>query len=197
MRGIKYMRKALILLYVLLLSTLSCLTKPSYEEVVAEELAKGNRFDEVILDIHLGMTYDDFYKYCFFKKQEGVVKPNVSGTGVVTVLTEGFSNPVEFSFYPERSKLFTKKITKIEGKLMYQNFSLYNRDLRIEKLLAETITSFENKYKGNKFFTAPHPNKIMKYIYLKIDGNRKIMVRPTFDGSHLIIKIEDLKPKID
>lgn len=188
----KYFRSILfksVLIVVIFFS--SCVQKKNYEEVVKDELARGIRYDSIVYGVRLGMTYDEFFSYCFDKNIEGVFKPNNSGTSVKTVIEEGYNSPVVLEFYPQ-SNQNNGVITIYNATLKYKEFSHYNKNYSIENLLNETIRAFEKGYKGNDFFTIPHENKLLKYNYIKIDGNRKITVKPTFGGDQLIIKFEDL-----
>lgn len=188
----KYFRSKLfksVLIGVIFFS--SCVHKKNYEEVVRDELSRGVRYDSIVYGIRLGMTYDEFYSYCFDKNIEGVFKPNTSGTGVTTILEEGFNSPVVLEFYPQVNQN-NEIITIYNATLKYKEFSYYNKNHSIKNLLNETIRAFEKGYEGSEFFTIPHENKLLKYNYIKMDGNRKITVKPTFEGDQLIIKFEDL-----
>jgi hypothetical protein len=107
-------------------------------------------------------------------------------------LQNGFNSPVYIEFFPRFENGI--KITKLEAILNYRDFSYYNKNYAIENLIIETKTNFEKGYGGNKFFEMPHENNLLKYQYIKIDGNRKIVLSPNFDGQKLNIEFEDLKP---
>ena len=49
--------------------------------------------------------------------------------------------------------------------------------------------------KGNKFYKIPNDEDIfVRYNYVKIDGNRKILIKPSSAMNQLYILFEDLKP---
>lgn len=188
----RYINKNLFMIFLIAINLItSCSRKQSYEEIVKKELAQGVHYDSIIYGVRLGMTYYDFYSYCWEKNQEGIFKPNISGTGVMVILEEGFNSPVVLEFFPQVNHN-SENIMKYNATIKYKNFSYYNKKHSIENLLNETLQAFEKGYKGNTFFTIPHKNKLLKYNYIKIDGNRKIIIEPTFEGDQLIIKFEDL-----
>lgn len=169
----------------------SCVREQSYESVRKEELAKGIHVDSVIYKVHLGMNYSDFYAYCFQMNLNDQFDQNVAGDMVSVELTKGFRFPVIFEFMPSK-RGNSEKIYSYWGKLAYKNFSYYNKDHSIEKLTKEAMNYFENNYKGRKFIRIPNENILLKYKYVKIDGNRQITLDPEFSGQYLNIKFEDL-----
>lgn len=183
----------LIGLFSLLMITVSCSHNQSYEDVVKEELSKGVRYDSLFYNIHLGITYDDFTFYCFKNHLDGAFKPNAKGTAVALELTEGFSAPVQLEFFPKNAQQY-EPIKKFTGLVKYKDFSRYDKKYAIENLVKETLQFFEKGYGGREFITIPHENRLLKYNYIKIDGNRKILLKPTFNGDLLLLEIEDLNP---
>jgi len=170
----------------------SCSEKIKYGDLVSNELAKGIRYDSLIYGIHFGMTNEEFGDYCAEMNRKKIFMPNQNGSAVSLELQNGFNSPVYIEFFPRFENGI--KITKLEAILNYRDFSYYNKNYAIENLIIETKTNFEKGYGGNKFFEMPHENNLLKYQYIKIDGNRKIVLSPNFDGQKLNIEFEDLKP---
>jgi hypothetical protein len=171
----------------------SCSENVTYEEYVARELAKGIRHDSLIHRIHFGMTAEEFMIYCAEMNRKKIFMPNTSGSAVSLELLEGFNAPVQFIFFPAFEG--DGPIKKIMASIKYRDFSYYGEKYAIENLVIEAKRNFEKGYGGNKFFTIPHENKLLKYKYVKIDGNRKIVLNPTFDGQSLEVEFEDLNPE--
>jgi hypothetical protein len=169
----------------------SCVREQSYESVRKEELAKGIHVDSVIYKVHLGMSYSDYYTYCFQMNQKGLFKPNITGDMVSLELARGFRFPVIFEFMPSKQGN-SEKIYFYWGKLTYKNFSYYNKDCSIEKLTKEAMNYFENNYKGRKFIRIPNENILLKYKFVKIDGNRQITLDPEVSGQYLNVTFKDL-----
>lgn len=171
----------------------SCSEKVSFEEYVEREISKGIRHDSLIYGIQFGMTDEEFKVYCFDMNRKKMFMPNQSGTAVRLELTEGFGAPVHFEFFPVLES--NGRITKLTASMNYRDFSYYDKKYAIENLIIEAKNKFVNGYGGNKFFAIPHENKLLKYKYVKIDGNRKIVLNPNFDGTLLNIEFEDLNPE--
>ena len=170
----------------------SCSEKVKFEELVSVELAKGIRYDSLIYGIHFGMTNEEFGNYCSDMNRKKIFMPNLNGTAVSLELKNGFNSPVYIEFFPRFEN--GRKITKLEAILNYRDFSYYNKNYAIENLVKETKANFEKGYGGNAFFEVPHENSLLKSQYIKIDGNRKIVLSPNFDGQKLNVEFEDLKP---
>lgn len=189
--------KRLLCIGILLItiSFTSCNKKISYEEYVAIELSKGVRNDSLIYGIHFGMTDEEFKGYCTGMNQKKIFMPNPSGTTVRLEISNGFGTPVYLDFFPVL--LGNKPISKVNASMKYKDFSYYDERHTIENLVREAIAYFEEGYGGNRFFTIPHENKLLKYMYVKIDGNRKMLLKPTFEGQELEIEFEDLSNGLD
>jgi len=170
----------------------SCSEKIKYGDIVSHELAKDIRYDSLIYGIHFGMTNEEFANYCTEMNREKIFMPNQNGSAVSLEIQNGFYSPVYFEFFPQFGN--RRKIEKLGASLQYKDFSYYNKKYAIENLISETIKNFEKAYGGNKFFEMPHQNTLLKYQYIKIDGNRKIVLSPNFDGQKLNVEFEDLKP---
>lgn len=175
-----------------LITISSCSEKIKFEELVSNELAKEIRYDSLIYGIHFGMTDEEFAIYCADMNRKKIFMPNHNGSAVSLELQDGFNEPVYIEFFPRFE--IGGKITKMEALLNYRDFSYYNKNHGIENLITETKTNFEKGYGGNKFIEMPHENKLLKYQYIKIDGNRKIVLSPNFDGQKLNVEFEDLIP---
>jgi len=173
-------------------SFFSCSEKIIFEEIISDELAKEIRYDSLIYGIHFGMTNKEFSEYCTDMNREKIFMPNQNGSTVRLNLQDGFGAPVHFDFFPDFEN--GGKITKINASLQFRDFSYYNKNYAIENLLIEAKKNFERGYGGNKFLEMPHENSLLKYQYVKIDGNRKIVLSPNFDGQLLNVVFEDLNP---
>ena len=172
----------------------SCSEEISYDEYVETELSKGIYYDSLVYGVHFGMTFPEFDSYCLEMNKKKIFMPNPNGTAVRLRLNDGFNAPVYFDFFPSAST--NKTITQLTSTISYQDFSYYDKKYGIENLVLETKTFFERGYGGNKFIKMAHENKLLQFNYLKIDGNRKIVLSPSFDGQMLNISFQNLKPDI-
>ena len=180
-------------LFILVVLLFSCTPETSYDEIVKEELARGVRFDSVAHGINLGMTFNDFKRICFLQNREGVFKPNSGGHAVQLTITDGFRYPVYFEFFPADIIGQYDTIVKYDASIKYKNYSNFNEEMNIERLVKETIAFFEEGYQGRSFIGIPNTkDPWVKSDFVKVDGNRKITLLPVYMGIELIIEFEDL-----
>lgn len=168
----------------------SCSRKVNLDEYARKELEKNIRQDSLIYGIHFGMTGEEFARYCTGMNQKQIFMPSPSGTTVRLEISNGFDTPVFLDFFPVLTA--NNPIKRVNASMKYKNFSYYDERYKIENLVKKAIAYFEEGYGGNEFFSIPHSNKLLKLMYVKIDGNRKILLKPTFDGQELEIEFEDI-----
>lgn len=166
--------------------------EPSYEELVRQELNRGLRYDSIIYGVYLGMSYDEFTRYCFEQNQRGVFRPNETGNAVQVTWTEGFDFPVKFEFFPAEVTDKFAPINRYQASVRYRDYSHYNPDMTVANLLSETLAFYKQGYGGHDFLRVPQDDPWVKYHYVKVDGNRKITVTASPVGSKLVIYFEDL-----
>lgn len=172
----------------------SCGTKPSYDEIIKEELAREIRFDSIAYGVELGMTFDDFKWRCLLQNRDGIFKPNATSDAVQITFTDGFEYPVNLEFFPADIQGEHEPIAKYTASLRYEGYSNFNKKMTMENLVKETIGFFENGYEGRKFIAVPNEkDPWIKNNYVKIDGNRKITLTPIYMGGELNVTFEDLK----
>ncbi|MGQ8338607.1 hypothetical protein ACUNWD_18770 [Sunxiuqinia sp. A32] len=187
----RLVKTALLISVLVVVLVSSCSQKQDYESLRRTELAKGIRVDSLIYGVHLGMELKSFFDYCFNMNLQGKFKTNEKGTMLLFDLKDGFSFPVYFELFPVIPGR-SEAIYSYVGTIGYKNYSHYNKEFSIEKLLKETLAYFEANYKGNDFIKVPNENALLKYKYIKIDGNRQITIDPTFTGQYLNVRFDDL-----
>jgi len=170
--------------------TASCSRKVTMDEYVTKELERNIRQDSLIYGVHFGMTGEEFAKYCTGMNQKKIFMPSPTGTTVRLEISNVFDTPLYFDFFPVL--IGNSPIRKVNASMKYKNFSYYDEKYKMENLVNKAIQYFEEGYGGNGFFSIPHENKLLKFMYVKIDGNRKILLKPTFEGQVLEIEFEDL-----
>jgi len=176
----------------------SLIDNKSFDKLVYEESRKTIRYDSIVYGVKLGMTYDDFYYYVFKGNREGLFLPSRGGTMVKIDLNEGFDYPVQFDFFPNNIQGNSIPINEYKAHIHFKNYSIYNKEMSIDNLLEQTIRFFLKGYRGNKFIKVPNTDDIfVKYNYVKIDGNRKILIKPSSVMGELNILFRDLKPKVE
>ena len=196
----KFLNFLLFIISIGFLNLYSCdsstIDKKSLERIIIKETGKNKRYDSIVYGVKLGMTPDDFYYYISKGNREGLFYPSRGGSMVKIVFNRGFDHPVQFDFFPHDIEDKFKPLKQYKAHISYVNHSIYNKKMSLSKLVEQTVRFFEKGYKGNKFLKIPNNEDIfVKYNYVKIDGNRKILIKPSSVFTQLNILFEDLKPE--
>jgi len=188
----------LIIYYLGFLILYSCdstfLNKKSLDNLLLEESIKPQRYDSIVMGVKFGMTSDEFFNYAKEKNEEGLFYPSRFGTMVTMDINKEFSYPVQFEFFPATMQNKFMPIRKYKAIIRFKDVYSNKNEMSINNLLNQTLLFFEKGYKGNKFIRVPNDEDVfVKYNYIKIDSNRKIMITPVLPMNQLNILFEDLK----
>lgn len=74
----------------------------------------------------------------------------------------------------------------------YNAWSIWNKSLQSDKLLPVVMDSLIKWYPGNDFIKVPL-KKDSLHLLVKVDGNRRITIRPLEDERIVKAKIDDLR----
>lgn len=182
----------IIILAIIILA--SC--KSEYDRYVNRELASGLESDSLIFDMYIGETQMDFFTKCWELNKNGKIS---QGTGNRTAR---YTEPVDS----------TKDVTKRKEMLFYGIFdedkvmqgmdmtynyiawATWNKDRHADVLATALKEEFYYKYGGNPFIDL-ELQKLERKAYVKIDGNRQILIYPK-NTKDVVVKIEDLNYKL-
>ena len=166
----------------------SCQKGNTYERILAKELAKEERHDDLFLDVHLGMTSDAFYKHCWELNKQQIVKEGQANSSVVYPLNDNELNfPAIMNFYP---KFFEGKVYEMPVSFSYKSWAPWNKDQTADALLSDVKDYLEQHF-GGEFFVGQIP-ELKGPRWIKLDGNRRIILNKTLDGSAVIATITDM-----
>ena len=172
--------KALLLFFVIIAYT-SCSRDNSikqYNSLVKSELASNKRVDSIFFDIKFGMTGKDFFAYCWEMNRKGLFTDGQSNTAVLYRLNHNeLKYPASMNFYPEMDK---NQINKMMVTFQYEGWAPWNKHLFSDSLLLDVLQLYKKWYSnGNSFIEIKEPGK--STIYVKVDGNRRIVIRKKDD----------------
>jgi hypothetical protein len=172
--------KALLLFFVIISHT-SCSRDNSikqYNRLVKSELASNKRVDSIFFDIKFGMTGKDFFAYCWEMNRKGLFTDGQSNTAVLYRLNHNeLKYPASMNFYPEMDK---NGINKMMVTFQYEGWAPWNKHLFSDSLLLDVLQLYKKWYSnGNSFIEIKEPGK--STIYVKVDGNRRIVIRKKDD----------------
>jgi len=163
---------ATILLFLL---CFACRPESQYQRVLSRELAKEARHDSLFLDLRLGMSGKDFFARCWELNRQQVLTDGVRNTAIQYKLEEPFESPVSMNFYPA---VHDERVYEIKLQFMHLAWAPWNKQYWSDKLIVKIVDLLEEWYGGNPFFTMGDGDK---KIYVKIDGNRRIMLHCNSD----------------
>lgn len=180
---------SLVLAIGLLVITGGCDQKQTFEEVVTEELARNVKFDSLFYGLHFNMPMKEFYDHSFDMNQKGIFFQNNMNVEVIIHYDKDFSAPVDFVFFPDTS---FPTIQKVDGHMMFRQWAPFNKEYPASKLQEELKKKMEDWYGGRDFIKIKHPKGHWPYAYVKVDGNRKILLYRSFDDQKVEVAFENL-----
>lgn len=166
----------LLLPFFVILAYTSCKGDNSikqYNKLVKSELASNKRVDSIFFDIKFGMTGKEFFAYCWEMNKKGLFTDGQSNTTVLYRLNHNeLKYPASMDFYPEIDK---NGINKMMVTFEYDGWAPWNKHLFSDSLLLDVLQLYRKWYsEGNSFIEIKESGK--STIYVKVDGNRRIVV---------------------
>jgi hypothetical protein len=171
-----------------LIFVLNGCNQSEYTKLVNRELAKGMRYDSVLLGIKFGDKRKDFQEKCFDLNRKKMVMEAASYWVRYIYDDSTMRKPAKMNllFYPTFDD--GQALAGIDMKFSYEGWSPWNKNLQSDQL-QETVKRLLVKwYGGNEFVTA-HVNG--KSIPVKLDGNRRIIIYDS-PPQHVIVRIQDI-----
>lgn len=157
-------------LCLLLLLVLSCEKQSKYEQLVQNELSKGVRYDSLFLGYAFGMEVEDFFEHSWQLNKKGVVFNG--GANTIEHYSDELKSDVTMSFYP---RFYNNKIYKMPVGYRYDAWAPWNKQYWADSLQKDLLDLYESKY-GQGFIELRDSTAVGKK-YVKIDGNREIVIR--------------------
>ena len=155
-----------------------------YQSLIAEEPASGKHADSLFMGIYLGMTSKDFYVHCWQLNKAGLFTDGENNHAVLYQLKNGeLKYKASMNFYPE---FLNGKIYKMRATFNYDSWAPWNKGTMADSLQQDVLKLFTKWYPtGNPFLRIE--DKERGVIYVKVDGNRRIIVG----------KYDDMRVKVD
>ena len=172
MRMISFRKGIYVLAVMLGVGLYSCSTEDRYVKLEKQELAKGQRQDSLFLGISFGMTSKEFYGYCWELNKKGILFDGNNNTMVLYKLDTGMKYPASMNFYPDfhENKVFHMRVT-----FEYNAWAPWNKSHYSDTLLPDVLKLYHKWYPGGNDFIQM-TNAAKETIYIKVDGNRRIIV---------------------
>ena len=179
------MRSLFLALFCLIF--LAC--KDEYTRLVEREMAIGQRHDTLFLGLRMGMPQQAFLDTCWQLNRRGLIQHGTEALTVCHELGSQFRHPATLNFYPD----FTTngRIRQVPILFKYDDWQPWRKDLAIDSLRADVLSFFERTYGGNRFEQV-ELKKLGDNVWVKIDGNRQIIVHRHRDAEKMKAVIKDL-----
>jgi hypothetical protein len=170
--------------------TLSGCFQSDYTRLVKSELAKGVRYDSLLLGIRFGDSRDDFYGKCFDLNKQQLVREGPGNTAVQYMFTDSIvhAKPTEIRllFMPKYDE--KNIITEMNMEFSYREWTPWVPELQSDTLKVKTMEILMEWYKGNEFVIA-HVQDTEQFV--KLDGNRRVVIYK-LDPERVVVKVQDI-----
>jgi hypothetical protein len=146
--------------------------KDEYSRLVKQELATKKRKDSLFLGISFGMTSKEFFGYCWELNKKGILTDGSNNTMVLYKMDSALKYPASMNFYPDfhENKIFHMRVT-----FQYNAWAPWNKAQFSDTLLPDVLRLYRQWYPGgNPFIEIKDSTK--GTIYVKVDGNRRILL---------------------
>jgi hypothetical protein len=142
-----------------------------YRSTVQRELASGKRVNELLFDVKFGMSRRDFYDYCWRMHQKDSFSDGGNVTSVLYKMKTQLRHPASMNFFPEFRQ---DSIYKLWAQVGYDAWAPWNRQQWSDSLLLDVVRLYSQWYPGNEFIELKDAKR--GTIYVKVDGNRRIII---------------------
>jgi len=176
-----------LIIIVMFFSLIACDQRTDYERLIESGKNSDVRNDSLFLGYELGMEQQEFLDRSWELNQKGLL---TGGAQIEYQFTE-LSNNARMVFYPHFNN---GKIHVMPVEISFHSWAIWNRDLYSEHLIDQLLEYYETVY-GPGFQLVDHPT-LNRKVWMKVDGNRKIVVYPKDD---MITRVEftDLSVETD
>ena len=176
-----------------LILLVSC-NRSEYTKLVNNEMAKNMVHDSLIFGMKFGQTKQEFFDQCWTLNNQKIITHGSSNSFVQYKLPmkagHTTNNPITLNFYGIFNK--EKIMTGMDMKFSYDGWSLWNKSLQSDKLVPVVKDSLKSWFPGNDFISVKLKEED-KDVWVKVDGNRRILIEPLADSREVDARIDDLR----
>lgn len=184
-------------LYGLLIGVLLIMSacQSEYQQAVKGGLSSGIIHEDLILGMKMGMTKKEFYSHCWQLNKEKKIHQG-SGNQYARYYTQPGEiyeedQEIDLLFYG----IFDEQdvMRGMDMKMSYPTWAPWNKEVQSDVLQERMKKHYMHEYAGNDFIEI-HLGIEDLTAYVKIDGNRQILMYPISEKD-IAVKIEDLRHK--
>lgn len=152
-----------------------CISKSPYEQLVADELAKGIRQDSLFHGIYFQMERKAFQERSHQLNREGVFTDGEAAKVRFKILE--LPDTATFLFYPD---FLEDKIYQVQALAEYDAWAPWNKSQNAQALCRDLRGLMLKWYGGNDFIKVESDDK--PTLWVKVDGNRRITLAEDDDA---------------
>jgi len=162
-----------------------------YDQTVKKEMASGRSIETLKFTLAFGDTKKEFFAKCWELNKKGLIKQGPKNQYVAYELKKKGAPSITHLFYGIFNE--EQKMVGLDMEFSYDGWSPWTPELQSDKLLFVAMDTLKNWYPGNDFFLLEN-KKLKTNTYVKIDGNRQIIVHTQGDKD-VKVTLEDLREK--
>ena len=181
---------------ILFFSLVSC-SESEYSKLVKTEMAKGIMHDSLFLGMKFGQTQKEFFDKCWkLNKDKRVTNGANSFVEYKLPVKEGddLKNNMTMLFYGIFNE--EKVMTGMKLQFSYDAWSLWNKSLQSDELIHVVKDTLQSWYPGNDFLKI-EIRKDKAELFVKVDGNRRLTIKPLDEAKIVKAQIDDLRYILD
>ena len=186
-----------VYMLLLLILLVGC-SESKYSKLVKTEMAKNIVNDSLVFEMKFGQTRQEFYDQCWKLNNQKIIKQGSNNNFVQYYLPqkEGDSsiNSIKMLFYGIFDK--EKIMRGMDMRFSYNAWSLWNESTHSDKLITVVKDTLQSWYPGNGFIEVTM-KRSKKDIFVKVDGNRRIIIEPLINTKDVDVRIDDLRYTLD
>lgn len=166
-------------------------TESKYSELIKSEMAKGVFHDSLLFGMKFGETKQEFYNRCWKLNQQRLVTQSTQSKFLRYLRPvkkeKNDSKTITMLFYGSFNE--ENIMTGMDLRFYHEGWSLWNKELQSDKLIYDVKDLLTAWFPGNNFINVKRDSI---EIFVKIDGNRRIIIKPLDDERQVKAKIDDL-----
>ena len=173
-----------------------CKSQSEYTKVLKRELENKNEFNDLIFDMKIGQSRQDYFDICYkLNKKKLIVSGERSLNPELVLkpkndLVKGSNIKMSFNGIFNEKKI----MRGMEMRFYFTGWSSWNKDLSSDNLLIQLKDTLREWFPGNDFFKVNFENNLSTEV--KIDGNRRILAY-LVNSKDVAVRIEDMSGKYD
>ena len=187
-------RISIIIIFGLLV--FGCKNQSQYTKVLKSELENKNEFNDLIFDMKIGQSRQDYFDICYKLNQKKIVVSGERSLNPELTLKSKSSSAKGANIKMSFNGIFNEEqiMRGMEMRFYFTGWSSWNKDLSSDNLLIQLKDTLNGWFPGNDFFKVNFENSLSTEV--KIDGNRRILAY-VVNSKDVAVRIEDMSGKYD